>query len=140
MYLVEAEGFHGWLWSWICKRRKIGLSNNPRRRLRELNSEQAPCPIIGVRYIAVKDNATVEKALHQRFKKNRKHGEWFDFWIWELPIVEAAFDQAENPSRVFGKLAIAGIMITVLGIGGISFILASSLNSGGTLEQREQRN
>lgn len=95
VYLMEAEGFHGVLSPWL-KRCKIGLSNNPERRLRELNSEQAPCRVVGIRYIKVLDNARTEKQLHRQFAINRKHGEWFDFWIWELPKVNKAFDKAKR--------------------------------------------
>ena len=132
VYLVKARGFHGLL-SPLLGRYKIGLTNNPRRRLHELNSEQAPCPIVGVRNIAVKDNAAVERALHQRFAKQRRHGEWFDFWAWELPLVDAAFNRAEKPlSAKVSKIAIAGMAILILGAGGIGFAIASTNSLGGS--------
>ena len=101
VYLVEAKGFHGIL-SPIKKRLKIGLSNNPERRLRELNSEQAPCQIVGIRYIKVMSNATVETRLHKHFARNRRHGEWFDFWVWELPLVNRAYDRAKHDNNLSG--------------------------------------
>ena len=127
VYLVKAKGFHGRLLSPLLGRYKIGLTNNPERRLNELNSQQAPCPIVGIRNIAVRDNATVERALHQKFAKQRRHGEWFDFWVWELPLVEMAYDRAEKPlSAKVSKIAIAGMAILVLGAGGIGFAIAST--------------
>lgn len=111
VYLVRARGFHGIL-SPLLKREKIGLTNNPERRLRELNSEQAPCEIEGIRYIQVDNNAKVEAELHKRFARNRVHGEWFDFMIWERPIVHFAFDCYVDPMAPWKLgLKVAAIVI-----------------------------
>jgi hypothetical protein len=112
VYLVEAKGFHG-IFSFVLKRRKIGLSNNPERRLKELNSEQAPCPIIGVRYIQVKDSRKTEAELHELFVSRRRHGEWFDFWIWEMPIVNWHYER-HAAGTVLNKLPVRAIAYSCL--------------------------
>jgi hypothetical protein len=114
VYLLQANGYHGLLSSirWRCK---IGLANNPERRLKELNSAQAPCKITGIRYIEVIDNVSVEYQLHQKFAKYRVYGEWFDFWRWEIILVNLAFDEyikANSRSRKWIKrLFIVNLMI-----------------------------
>jgi hypothetical protein len=114
VYLVEAVGFHGPL-ARAKKRLKIGLTNNPERRLSELNSEQAPCKIVGIRYIQVINNQETEKRLHHKFKRNRKHGEWFDFWVWEIPLVNRAYDK-EIHKTSFIPLS------NILAVGGVAAI------------------
>lgn len=133
VYLLKAQGFHGPL-GCIKGRYKIGLTNNPTRRLDELNGSQAPCRIIGVRYIQVEDNLAVEQELHRKFKGDRKHGEWFDFWIWQLPIVHLAYDQKAK-GTFWNKVPI-GAIIKVGAIASLgcavavgSFALSSSLRS-----------
>ena len=103
VYFLKADGFHGAL-SAIYGRYKIGLSNNPERRLVELNGQQAPCKILMLRAIQVSDMHTVEGELHKKFDANRKHGEWFDFWFWEKPVVNFAYDRYQHNFKV-NKLA-----------------------------------
>ena len=72
---------------------KIGLTNNLDRRLKELNSGQAPYPITLQWSIAVKDTHTAERELHDRFSQNRRHGEWFEFTDAELSEVNRAYGE-----------------------------------------------
>jgi len=118
VYLVEAQGFHGIL-SALIKRRKIGLTNNPSRRLSELNSSQAPCPIAIIKVISVTDNARVESELHSQFRRNRKHGEWFDFWVWELPLVAWMYSRKEDGSWV-SRLSMVSIAIALAGVASLA--------------------
>lgn len=54
---------------------KIGWSDNPKRRLRNLQSG-SPVPL---RLLAVYEGGHyVEAELHRRFADKRVHGEWFD--------------------------------------------------------------
>ena len=54
---------------------KIGFSNNPKRRLREI---QRYSPI-ELRIIAmIKGGREKEAELHRRFSKYRRYGEWFE--------------------------------------------------------------
>lgn len=95
VYLMKADGFYGVL-SGIFGRYKIGKSNSPQRRHTELNGQQAPCPIKMLRFIQVDNMSKVESALHRQFKGNRKHGEWFDFWFWELMALNFAYQRYQN--------------------------------------------
>jgi hypothetical protein len=122
VYLMEAKGYYG-LFSFLIKRRKIGLSNNPERRLKELNSEQAPCPIIGIRFIEVVNSRATEADLHQVFKKNRRHGEWFAFWVWELPYLNFMYER-KAPGTFINRFPGKEVVVTfaVTFIGTIAFI------------------
>lgn len=53
---------------------KIGVSGNPDRRISELG-RSSPLPLTTLAIITGGRNK--EKALHKRFAKYRKHGEWF---------------------------------------------------------------
>lgn len=133
VYLVKAEGFHGVL-SPIKGRYKIGLTNNPERRLIELNGAQAPCLIIGLKYIEVENNALVEKELHQKFSSDRKYGEWFDFYVWQIPLVHIAYDRYAKgtviASLVQYNLAKAGAICAIaLIVAATSFAVTTSTNS-----------
>jgi hypothetical protein len=90
VYLMRCEGFHGVLSPFIG-RYKIGLSFNSVQRLKQLNRQQAPAPILKVSEVFVADMKSAEDLLHAQFASSRVHGEWFDFWIWELPGVFAAY-------------------------------------------------
>ncbi len=125
VYLVEAVGFHGIL-SRCVKRCKIGKSNNPYRRLNELNSEQAPCPIEGLRFIQVENNSKIEADLHHKFRRNRKHNEWFDFWIWEMPFVDMAFER-RAPGTVLNRMSITSLALAGTAIVAIAFSVALSI-------------
>jgi hypothetical protein len=55
---------------------KIGFSNEPERRLSDLQTG-SPCSL---RMLAVfRGNSRTEKALHAKFAKQRINGEWFHF-------------------------------------------------------------
>lgn len=54
---------------------KIGFSNNPLRRLKEIQRHSP----IELRIVAmVNGNRELEAELHNRFSKYRKYGEWFE--------------------------------------------------------------
>ncbi|MEU9438370.1 GIY-YIG nuclease family protein [Streptomyces sp. NPDC048252] len=54
---------------------KIGWTDNPKRRLRNLQTG-SPVPL---RLLALFEGGnTVEAELHRRFADKRRHGEWFD--------------------------------------------------------------
>lgn len=126
VYLMLASGFYGFL-SPIYKRYKIGKSSNPRRRHTELNGQQAPCPIQLIRYIQVDDMSSVETSLHKKFNVSRRHGEWFDFWFWQVPLVHLAYGRYQRDFRV-NKMASLPAMPqsrTAL-IAGFAFLLVAS--------------
>lgn len=61
---------------------KIGVSNNPNKRIKELNTGNSSILELVTVYetdIPYK----IEKILHKRYSYLRKHNEWFDFSIIE---------------------------------------------------------
>ena len=69
VYVIEAGG-----------RVKIGLSDDPRKRLGELatGSAYAPTLIHSWRVASRADALTMERAMHGVFRRQRMNGEWFD--------------------------------------------------------------
>lgn len=79
------------MWQWLCRDRrlvyiiqceddfgpvKIGMTSDLRQRLVDLQAAN-PYPL---RVLTVMcGGRTLEKALHRRFTKSRRHGEWFSF-------------------------------------------------------------
>lgn len=68
VYLALAEG---------TNRYKIGVSENPSNRIKQLN-EQLAFKITQIHQIAAKDMVESERWLHQLFANRRIHGEWFE--------------------------------------------------------------
>jgi hypothetical protein len=82
IYLI-ADTEHRWV--------KIGVSNDPFRRLRELNSGQAPFPLELLACFATSprpDAYVVEGFIHKLLKAKglHSHGEWFKYEavVWTL--------------------------------------------------------
>lgn len=62
---------------------KIGITSNLTSRLRAINNGNAR----KVFYVYTKEinkAGRVESKIHKRFTQNRKEGEWFALWIWEV--------------------------------------------------------
>lgn len=58
---------------------KIGISVNPLKRERTLQSEQPKTELLAIKkYINRKIALAIEKALHDIYSHKRKRGEWFD--------------------------------------------------------------
>lgn len=55
---------------------KIGVSNNVQKRVKELSTGVGELTVVST--CKVVDTYRLEKALHERFRYCRKHGEWFD--------------------------------------------------------------
>lgn len=72
VYLLHAVG---------TNRYKIGMTQQGRmaKRFDELSGSQAAFPVELITFIDVSDRYQVEAELHQKFKANRVHGEWFEF-------------------------------------------------------------
>jgi hypothetical protein len=65
IYFIEAQGMV-----------KIGVSNNPRKRLLALATGcPVQCTLVGI----VPGDRSEEASIHERFKSHRVHGEWFRF-------------------------------------------------------------
>ena len=81
---------------------KIGISNNPERRLRQIENSSG-LDVSIVRLFSVKTKArSVEAFLHEKLKDYRKNGEWFSFdnAVLEETIPKLIF-YAENPTVVY---------------------------------------
>ena len=81
---------------------KIGrTSRHPEVRLKELNGQQSPYPLLLKYYTAVSDGAVAEKYFHQRFAKYRHHNEWFKMSVGIAASVEKGFRDYQ-PGMVHG--------------------------------------
>ena len=81
------------VWVETTTRFKIGLSDNPKKRLGEL---QVGCPgkLHLIAQIKSSDAKTKEKRLHQKYSEFRINGEWFDFPMMKWPEVLEDFGQS----------------------------------------------
>jgi T5orf172 domain len=110
VYLIRAKG---------TNRFKIGMTRAGRMQARfdELNHLQSADPLEIVRVIDVADRHQVEAALHQRFKRDRKHGEWFEFprGVGEVERVMSQHETSKSITRSFESwrlmLLISGIIL-----------------------------
>lgn len=75
---------------------KIGKAKNPEERLKTL---VVGCPG-SMKLIAVFDSVFgIERALHRKFAKYRRNGEWFEFslevkkWIWRAFLGEKVWNE-----------------------------------------------
>lgn len=71
---------------------KIGISNKPDRRVREItNTSGIKCDIVAVWDINEGSARECEKHLHKEFSQYRQHGEWFKFEHEDvLGVIEAS--------------------------------------------------
>ncbi len=90
IYLIHAVG---------TDRYKIGrTTRDVEIRYKELNSKQSPYPLKCIGYIETYNSREVEKSIHDTFKENREHGEWFSFEKKDIRSVQAAiYNQANQP-------------------------------------------
>ena len=58
---------------------KVGVSAAPEQRLRQLNSGQAPFPLVLIQSWALENAYDCEKYLHERLAPYHYHGEWFRY-------------------------------------------------------------
>lgn len=91
IYLIHAKG---------TRRFKIGLTTRSVTvRFSELNGSQSPYPLELIEVIQTDNVTTTEGYLHDKFKFQRKHGEWFEFDARQLREVLKEFDRLQNGSR-----------------------------------------
>ena len=57
---------------------KIGISKDPRSRIRALQTSNAKKLTISMVFDTKEDARKLEKSLHKNFQKLRKNGEWFE--------------------------------------------------------------
>jgi hypothetical protein len=108
VYLIRAKG---------TNRFKIGMARAGRMQTRfdELNHSQSAYPLEIVRVIDVADRYQVEAALHQRFKRDCKHGEWFEF-PRGVGEVERVMTQLENSKVGIRSFESWRLMLLISGI------------------------
>lgn len=61
---------------------KIGVSKNPSKRLKEVQTGN-PSPVEIVQLYETNNAYKIEKALHNRYSHFNTHGEWFELSIKE---------------------------------------------------------
>lgn len=108
VYLIHAIG---------TSRFKIGLTQQGRmdKRFQELNGSQSPYRLELVRVIDVMDRFEVEAELHRRFKRDRKHGEWFELKNGTSEV-ERVMTQLENPKVGIRSFESWRLMLLITGI------------------------
>ena len=73
---------------------KIGVSTNPSRRLRQLQTgNDSILQLIGT--IKVEDAFKVEKLLHKSYTQKRVYGEWFAISADDLRVLSSYFIESE---------------------------------------------
>ena len=85
---------------------KIGMGENPKRRLKECQIGN-PYKLELLAFREVKDASRVETALHQKYADHRKRGEWFEFHPLMLPHLLNDFGCQTNREKQF-CLAVLG--------------------------------
>ncbi|MBK8442026.1 MAG: GIY-YIG nuclease family protein [Sphingobacteriales bacterium] len=84
MFIAPAAAIVLWWFStWVYGIYKIGITNNLEQRLTAINNGN----VRRVYYVFVKkiDRAgEVEQKIHDHFDAQRRNGEWFVLWFWEV--------------------------------------------------------
>lgn len=91
IYLIHAKG---------TKRFKIGLTTRSVTvRFTELNGSQSPYPLELIEVIQTDNVTTTEGYLHDKYRFQRRHGEWFEFDNRQLKEVLKEFDRLQNGNQ-----------------------------------------
>jgi hypothetical protein len=62
-------------------RYKIGITDDLTRRVAQLNGGQSPFPIEEFYHVRTSGFRDLERILHERYARDRIHGEWFSFTL-----------------------------------------------------------
>lgn len=124
IYLLESEGFHGWIPGCVLRRVKIGLSRDVDRRVDTLHSNQPCCDYKIIRVIYVENMELVEKSIHNAFKhcnvKLKKSREYFDVLPHQYARIHWLMTKYETKVWSFAdipKRAIIGGVLALVSIG-----------------------
>lgn len=122
VYLLEAEGYHGYIPGVYLRRCKIGLTRSVENRLDTLHSSQPPCNYRVVRAIYVENMAAVEDSLHKQFKHRNvklvKSREWHDLYPHQYAHVLWMFNQYDSKrNHSISPRVIAGGLVALLSVG-----------------------
>ncbi|GEM_PF-4964400 len=100
IYIIIACGYHGFFPGCYLYRCKIGLAIDAKKRLKQLQSIQAPCDYKLLKIIQVSDMAKVESLLHKQFSSSNvqlsQSREWFDLTLWQVWSACNAFKYFEE--------------------------------------------
>lgn len=130
IYVFVAPEIHGWIPGFFVTRVKIGLTRkHPEERRQQIISNQPAHDIKIIKTIQVSDMATVETALHRRFKHRRvkleKSREWFDLYPWELASLKWYLERYEKSKSLSPNFPVIKILVSlVLVFGFVCFIPA----------------
>ncbi len=90
VYLIQAEGSSP-------PRYKIGITTTTvENRLKQLNRQQSAYPLILVHSISADNPRAVEKYLHNKFKAQQAHNEWYTFTPFQLSVVMREMKNADT--------------------------------------------
>ncbi|MBW4597787.1 MAG: GIY-YIG nuclease family protein [Brasilonema angustatum HA4187-MV1] len=122
IYLLEAEGYHGYIPGVYLRRCKIGLTRSVENRLDTLHSSQPCCNYKVVRAIYVADMAAIEDTLHKQFKHRNvkliKSREWHDLYPHQYAMVLWMFSRYDSKRNYsISPRVIAGGLVALLGVG-----------------------
>lgn len=93
VYFIHARG---------TDRYKIGITaRSMEYRMKELNGSQSAYPLELVTFIRNPNYKAVEQQLHERYKLNRVHGEWFVFTPTEVLGVQNYLKSFDTPLNAF---------------------------------------
>lgn len=95
---------------------KIGLSKDPNERLRNLQfTSPTKLSLIGVIKCKSKLHSFhVERTLHDRFKKQRRHGEWFHLSNEHLNQILELIASEKQPEQLLQRILMNTIMRSLI--------------------------
>lgn len=86
---------------------KIGMTDRTvAKRLKEINGKQSPFPIVLVKSVYAKNARKLEKELHEKFAKYRKHNEWFELNPAQLNQVKRSMDNKKSNFSLIKLIAV----------------------------------
>ena len=131
VYCIEAVGFGGLIPGLWQKRIKIGISNNPERRVHELAGTQPPCNFTIIHQVYVTDMASVEDSLHEAFEHKHveldRSTEWFSLNPLELKYLIWLMNRYTTNRRGISYKHAAIALTVVFGLGVTTAVPAVNL-------------
>ena len=137
VYAIVALGYGGLVPGLWLKRVKIGVSNNPDRRVNEFVAGQPPCDFWILHTVYVSDMATVESELHQTFAhrnvKLERSKEWFSLTPWELRYLFWLMNRYASGKRGVSRKQAAICLGAAFALGGLLVASLVQINQEATI-------
>ncbi len=132
IYAFVAPEIHGWIPGFFVTRVKIGLTRkHPEERRQQIVSNQPAHDLKIIKTIQVSDMATVETALHRRFKHRRvkleKSQEWFDLYPWELASLKWYLGRYEQSKSLSPSFPVTKILISLVLVFGFALFVPAGM-------------